>query len=343
MKTGFSPRPRPLPRPSVCARVRRNPVRRIGCIFLQREHAMTSFSPVARRSATLHTPYRRDRRGSLCGLAAALLLQLAFAAPVRAADGDPVIARVNGTEIRASDLAVAEEDVGSNLPMTGEARRDYLTKYLSDMVLVAQAAAAKKVQDREDFKRRLAYSRDKLLMEMMLQQEGKASISEGALHQLYDEATKQMAGEKEVHAGHILVDTEDEAKAILAELKKGGDFAAIAKQKSKDPGAANGGDLGYFTQDQMVPEFAQAAFKLEAGQLSDPVKTQFGWHIIKVEEKRDRPIPEFDKVRDQLETFLARRTQADLINKLRAKANIERVDTTPEAAPLAPPGTPKPK
>jgi peptidyl-prolyl cis-trans isomerase C len=301
---------------------------------------MISFSLAARRSAPPQKPYRRS---CFYGLAAALMLQLALAAPVRAAEGDPVIARVNGTEIRASDLAIAEEDVGSNLPMTGDARRDYLTKYLSDMILVAQAAEAKKVPDREDFKRRLAYSRDKLLMEMMLQQEGKASISEAALHQVYDEATKQMAGEKEVHARHILVDTEDQAKAILADLKKGGDFAAIAKEKSKDPGAANGGDLGYFTQDQMVPEFAQAAFKLQPGQLSDPVKTQFGWHIIKVEEKRDRPIPEFDKVRDQLETFLARRTQADLINKLRAQANIERVETAPEAAPLPTPGGPKQK
>ena len=297
---------------------------------------MTSFSPVARRSATLHTPYRRDRRGSLGGLAAVLLLQLAFAAPVRAADGDPVVARVNGTEIRASDLAIAEEDVGSNLPMTGDARRDYLTKYLSDMILVAQAAEAKKVQDRDDFKRRLAYSREKLLMEMMLQQEGKTSISDAALHQLYEEATKQMAGEKEVHARHILVETEDQAKAILAELKKGGDFAAIAKQKSKDPGAANGGDLGYFTEDQMVPEFAQAAFKLEPGQLSDPVKTQFGWHIIKVEDKRDRPVPEFDKVKPQLETYLSRRAQAELIGKLRADAKIERLDQPP-------PGTPAPE
>ena len=301
---------------------------------------MTLFSLAARCSATLRTLWGRGR---LCGLAVALLLQFAFAPPVRAAEDDPVIARVNGTEIRASDLAMAEEDVGSNLPMTGEARREYLTKFLSDMILVVQAAEAKKLQDREDFKRRLAYSRDKLLMEMMLQQEGKGSISEGALHQLYDEATKQMAGDKEVHARHILVDTEDQAKAILAELKKGGDFAALAKQRSKDPGAANGGDLGYFTQDQMVPEFAQTAFKLEIGQLSDPVKTQFGWHIIKVEEKRDRQIPEFDKVRDQLENFLARRTQADLINKLRAKANIEQGEAAPEPAPIPAPGMPKQK
>ena len=122
------------------------------------------------------------------------------------------------------------------------------------------------------------------------------------MKKVYAEATKEMGDEKEVHARHILVEKEDEAKAILADLKKGGDFAAIAKEKSKDPGSKeNGGDLGYFTKDQMVPEFAEVAFKLDKGQLSDPVKTQFGWHVLKVEDKRNRPIPEFDKVKDQIE------------------------------------------
>jgi peptidyl-prolyl cis-trans isomerase C len=321
---------------SVWASVRRFP--NIPSDLALGEHAMTSL-PLAARLTCVHA----SSRAWLYGAAAALALQFAVAMPVRAAADDPVVARVNGTEIRASDLAIAEEDVGSNLPMTGEARREYLTKYLSDMILVAQAAEAKKLQDRDDFKQRLAYSREKLLMEMMLQQEGKASISEAALRQLYQEAVKQMAGEKEVHARHILVESEDQAKAVLAELKKGADFASLAKEKSKDPGAGNGGDLGFFTKDQMVPEFAQAAFKLEPGQLSDPVKTQFGWHVIKVEEKRERPIPEFDKVRDQLETFLQRRTQADLINKLRASANIEKPDAGPELAPLPAPGASKQK
>ncbi len=107
--------------------------------------------------------------------------------------------------------------------------------------------------------------------------------------------------------------TEDEAKAIEAELKKGADFATLAKEKSKDPGAADGGDLGYFTKDQMVPEFAEVAFKLDKGQISDPVKTQFGWHIIKVEDKRTKPTPTFDEVKGQLETYVAHRAQADLV------------------------------
>ena len=134
-------------------------------------------------------------------------------------------------------------------------------------------------------------------------------------------------------ARHILVESEDDAKKILADLKKGGDFAAIAKEKSKDPGASEGGDLGYFSKDQMVPEFSETAFKLDKGQLSDPVKTQFGWHIIKVEDKRTKPVPEFDKVKDQIETYVSRKAQAELITKLRDTAKVERLDAKGNVIP----------
>ena len=130
----------------------------------------------------------------------------------------------------------------------------------------------------------------------------------------------------EVHARHILVATEGEAKDIEAQLKNGADFATLAKQKSKDPGAAEGGDLGYFTKDQMVPEFAEAAFKLDKGQISEPVKTQFGWHIIKLEDKRVKPTPSYDQVKGQLESYVARRAQAELVDNLRKTATIERLD-----------------
>ena len=125
---------------------------------------------------------------------------------------------------------------------------------------------------------------------------------------------------------------------MVAKLKKGADFAELAKTKSKDPGSADGGDLGYFTKDQMVPEFSEVAFKLDKGQLSDPVKSQFGWHVIKVEDKRERQPPEFDKVKDQLESYLVRRSQAELITKLRADGKIERVGEA--AAPAAPAAAP---
>ena len=161
----------------------------------------------------------------------------------------------------------------------------------------------------------------------MLQSEAKAAVTPEATKKVYDDALKQMGDEQEVRARHILVPSEDEAKAILAELKKGTDFAELAKQKSKDPGAAaEGGDLGYFTKDQMVPEFADVAFKLEKGQLSDPVKSQFGWHIIKVEDKRKKPAPDFAQVKDQVETYVQRKAQADFITKIREGAKVERLD-----------------
>jgi peptidyl-prolyl cis-trans isomerase C len=258
-------------------------------------------------------------------LTAGLLFALSTSA--FAQDTDPVVARVNGAEIRASDVAMAEEDLGTNLPaMTPEAKREYIVTFLSDTLLVAQAADARKVGDTPEFKRRLAFARNKLLSEGLLHAEAKAAVSDQAMHKVYDDAAKQMGGEKEVRARHILVETEDEAKAVLADLKKGGDFAELAKQKSKDPGAAEGGDLGYFAKDQMVPEFAEVAFKLEPGKLSDPVKTQFGWHVIKVEDKRDKQIPEFDKVKDQIETYVTRKAQADFIHKLQETAKIERLD-----------------
>ena len=287
---------------------------------------MTSLLPSARPPATRRVP-RRDL--AVAGLVAALALSLIVAPAGRAQDADPVVAKVNGAEIRASDLAIAEEDIGGSMaqqPMTPEARREYVTTYIVDMMLVAKAAEDRKLGDGQDFKQRLAYHRNKILMEMLLQSEAKAAVTDAAMHKLYDEATKQMTGEKEVRARHILVETEDEAKAILAELAKGGDFAALAKQKSKDPGAAEGGDLGYFSREQMVPEFAEVAFKLEKGQLSEPVKSQFGWHIIKVEDKRAKPAPDFAQVKDQVETYVMRKTQADFITKLREGAKVERLD-----------------
>src|SRR5262249_41400695 len=103
----------------------------------------------------------------------------------------------------------------------------------------------------------------------------------------------------------------------------------LAKQKSKDPGAADGGDLGYFTKDQMVPEFADVAFKMHPGQLSNPIKTQFGWHVIRVEDRRIRQAPPFEEVRGQIENYVVRKAQADLITRLRAEAKVERLDGKP--------------
>jgi peptidyl-prolyl cis-trans isomerase C len=245
----------------------------------------------------------------------------------RAQDSDPVVARANGVDIRQSDLASAEDDIGSAMPQMGpDQKRDYLITYLADVIILAQAADQQQLANRNDVKHRIEFERNKALMEALLQDAGKAAMTDEALHKVYDEAIKQTPNEEEVHARHILVATEGEAKDIEAQLKNGADFATLAKQKSKDPGAAEGGDLGYFSKEQMVPEFAEAAFKLDKGQISDPVKTQFGWHIIKVEDKRIKPTPTFDEVKGQLQNYVARRAQAELVENLRKSATIERLD-----------------
>jgi len=261
-----------------------------------------------------------------------------------AQDSDSVVARVNGVDIRQSDIAFAEEEIGGNMPnMAPEQKRDYLVNYLVDVIVLSQAAEQQKLADRPEVKHRLTFDRNRLLMESLLQDTGRAALSDAAEHQVYDEAIKQAKSEEEVHARHILVPTEDEAKAILAQLKGGADFATVAKEKSKDPGAADGGDLGYFSKEQMVPEFAAVAFKLDKGQLSDPVKTQFGWHIIKVEDKRMKPTPTFDQVKGQIENYVAHRAQAQMVEKLRSAANVERLDKPMEPNTTLNPAAPSKK
>jgi peptidyl-prolyl cis-trans isomerase C len=256
---------------------------------------------------------------------------------------DVVVARVNGTEIRQSDLVIAEEDLGENVQgMDPATKREQLVAYVTDVILVTQAAEKRNLQDNDEFKRRQAFLRNKLLMGLMLQTRAKDAVTDEEMKKVYDEAVKSMTAEEEVHALHILVETEDEAKAIVEQLKGGADFATLAKEKSKDPGAADGGDLGYFVKGQMVPEFSEVAFKMYAGQVSNPVKTQFGWHIIKVEDKRTRAMPEFDKVKDQIASYVARKAQTEFVAQLRESAKIERLDkpATPPAA--APPAAPAP-
>src|ERR1700709_1376476 len=275
-------------------------------------------------------------------VAGCLAFALLAGLPVRAEEANPVLAKVNGAEIRESDVALAEEELGPSLAQMDPAtKKENVLAFLIDMKIVAKAAEAKKIEDREDFKARLAFTRSRLLMDNLLAVEGKAATPDEAMKKVYQDASKQISGEQEVHARHILVESEDEAKAIEDELKKGADFGELAKKKSKDPGASDGGDLGFFTKDQMVPEFSNVAFTLEPGKISDPVKSQFGWQIIKVEEKRSRKAPEFEQVKSQIETYVTRKAQADYVAKLREAAKVERMDKPAEAA--AKPDAPKPE
>jgi len=294
---------------------------------------------------TFSVPAGSPVRSRQAGFFAAFLALLVMTTgPVRAQDKDPVVAKVNGVEIHQSDLAVAEDEAGQIPPMSPEAKQDYLVQFVADMILVSKAAEDKKFSDGPDFKRKLEFARKKLLMEGLLQLAGKEALTDEAMHKVYDEAVKQIGEEKEVHARHILFraqagddksgkEAEDKIKAVIVRLKKGEDFAKLAGEITEDPsGKANGGDLGYFTKEQMVPEFSEVAFKLDKGQVSDPVKTQFGWHVLKVEDKRARQAPAFDSVRDQVEQYAVRKAQVDMVTKLRADAKIERTADAPKPA-----------
>ena len=267
--------------------------------------------------------------------------------PALPTPADGILARVQGVEIRQADLDAAEEDIGgqTTAQMSPEQKREYLLSFVIDLTLAAKAAEQRNVQEGADFARKMTYYRNKLLVETLLNIETRTRVTEEEMRKIYDEQRSRITPEDEVRARHILVETEEEAKALIAQIRGGADFETIAKEKSKDPGGArNGGDLGFFTKGQMVPEFAEAAFAMQAGQLSQaPVKSQFGWHIIKVEERRQRQIPSFEQVRGQIEDFLTRRVQADLVQKLRSEAQVERFAPSP-TRPTAPgaPGTPAP-
>jgi peptidyl-prolyl cis-trans isomerase C len=190
----------------------------------------------------------------------------------------------------------------------------------------------------------MAYYHDKLAMEAMLTDVAAKAATDENERKAYDEAAKGQPPVPEIHARHILLPTEEEAKAALARVKAGEDFAKVATELSKDPGG-EGGDLGWFTRDRMVPEFADAAFKMEPGQVSDPVKSQFGWHIIKVEEKRMKTFPPFEQVKDQAARYVVQKAQADLIASLHQSVKIERTEPpkpAADAAPAAPADAAKP-
>ncbi|MEJ0092308.1 MAG: peptidylprolyl isomerase [Methylocella sp.] len=287
-------------------------------------------------------------------LAAGLACALAIGGPALLAASPAaakVLATVNGQEITDQDLKIATDDLGASLPaqLQGKAREAYLLDFLIDGVLVAQKAQAEKLDQTPDFAKKLAYYHEKLLMESLLGQVAKSALTDAALKSTYDEAAKAQKPETEIHARHILVATDDDARAVIKRLKAGEDFAKVAKEVSKDSGS-DGGDLGWFTKDRMVPEFADAAFKLEPGQLSEPVKSAFGWHVIEVEGKRQKTFPSFDEVKDQVSRYVVQKAQTELVAQLRKTAKIERTEAAPaepeaatsDAAPAAAAPAPAP-
>lgn len=241
---------------------------------------------------------------------------------------DKVLATIDGKAITEGDLAVAESEIGGDLgSMPGPQKRTSLLEFLIDNQLFAEAAEAEKLDQAPDFATRLAYLKRRALREVYFEKTIKSAVTDADARKSYDEQVKQLPAVEEVSARHILVETEDQAKDLKAKIDKGGDFAQLAKENSKDPGSKDdGGNLGYFGHGQMVPQFEGVVFKLKKGEVSDPVKTQFGWHLVKLEDRRTKEPPAFDVVKDRIiQAMLLQKAQKAAVD-LRAKAKIEIVD-----------------
>ena len=248
---------------------------------------------------------------------------LANAGTAAAAGKDGVAATVNGKEIKVEEIKAA---YNTNPAVKEKASFDeFYTNTLDIFVdgeIVYQAAVEEKVTDTPEYKVQLNALKEELARKIYLEKQVRAKVTDEAVRKLYNDYKNSFNGEKEIKAKHILVDSEAKAKEVIAKLKEEGDFDKLTKEYSKEPA-----ELGYFTKDMMVPEFADAAFKLKKGQYTkSPVKTQFGYHVILVEDIRDaKPLP-LKQVEGKLRAMLAQKTMSDVVKGLQGKAKVVKYD-----------------
>ncbi len=247
---------------------------------------------------------------------------------------DAVVATVGGEPITEADLSFAAEDLTQELQqMPAEQRKPFLLRVVIDMKVMAEAARAAGMADTPLFQQRLAYLEDRSLRRAFFAESIANAVTEEAVRASYDTMIADFVPEDEIRASHILVETEEEANEVKAEVDGGADFATVAKEKSIDPGAANGGDLGFFGKGMMVAPFETAAFALtDVGQVSDPVQSQFGWHVIRLEEKRASTPPAFEEVAPQLQQQLLMTTFDGIVADLMAQTTVEIPDADLKAA-----------
>jgi peptidyl-prolyl cis-trans isomerase C len=260
--------------------------------------------------------------------------------PATPAEADPVVARVDGAEIRRSDVTATITQLPPELRAAPETMLFPLVvdQLVTQQALVA-AARAQKLNEDPEVRARIRRAEDQELQQALLRREIAPLLTEEALRARYQRDVAGKPGEEEVHARHILVASEDEAKKVLAEVRRpGADFAAIARTRSTGPGTEQGGDLGFFKKGDMVPEFAEAAFALQTGQISEPVRSAFGWHVIKVEARRTADAPTFEESVEQLRQAVFEEAVNATVTRISAAAKVERFneDGTPRAAAPAP-------
>jgi peptidyl-prolyl cis-trans isomerase C len=263
------------------------------------------------------------RRAAGFAVAAGLVLA-PFALPAHAAD-DPVVATVNGEAIHRSALEQIRAAIPYLKDVPLEHVYDALLDNVVDLALVAAEARKAGLDSDPVVQRNIKAAERQILRTVYLTREIDKKITEAQLKADYAAWLKENPPQEEIHARHILLETEKDARAAIDALKSGKDFAALAKEKSTGPSASGGGDLGYFKQADMVKPFADAAFALKTGEYSkEPVKTQFGWHVIKVEDRRTAKAPSFDDLKPQLRDKAAGDVAMEIVKGLRDKAQIKR-------------------
>lgn len=263
----------------------------------------------------------RSLAGALCIVAAVSLVGVSAAS----AAPDDVLANVNGDPITEAELDLAVNDLEQQLAnVPAERRRAAALSFLIEVRLMSAAAQVAGLHETPAFQRRMQLLRQRALHTGFVESEVAANMTEEQVRKRYDLEVANTPPVNEVKARHILVKTKEEALAIIAELDGGGDFVELAKQKSTGPSGPSGGDLGYFGPGQMVPPFEEAALKLDIGAYTkEPVETQFGWHVILVEDKRAQQPPPYEEIKEQIRGVLFREIYAQLVDKLRGDAKVE--------------------
>ncbi|UCH74258.1 MAG: peptidylprolyl isomerase [Rhodospirillales bacterium] len=246
-----------------------------------------------------------------------------------------VVAKVDGQSIYLSDLITAYSQLPAQAQQMGmEAVYPFLLDRVIDERLLAVAAEKAIAPDDPEVTEQLEQMRERISIQVYFTRTLEEKVTEERIREGYDQYLKDNPPAEEVHARHILLETEEKAREVLTEIQGGKDFAEAAKEHSTGPSGPNGGDLGYFAADAMVKPFADAAFAMQAGDISsDPVQTQFGWHLIKVEDRRETPQPGFEEMRDQISQELAQTVATELLDGLRGAATIEKFDMAGNPAP----------
>lgn len=259
--------------------------------------------------------------------AAAVCGALTFA-PVVVLAQEKVVATVNGRSITEAELKLADAEIGSDLGTLPEAtKRRVLVEYLIENHLFADAADGQKLGQGANFDQRMAYWRRRALRDTYFDTTVRKSVTEADAKRLYDAEFGQAKGQEEVRASHILVKSREKAVEIFERIAHGADFTQMARQFSEDPGSKEmGGSLGYFGRGQMVPQFEATAFKLKKGEVSEPVQSQFGWHLIRLDDRRVKSAPPFEEVKERIIASMMHQKAQSIGAELRNKAKVDYVD-----------------